>query len=460
VPGWHIDLICEYLEAVTAGDLQFLIFNVPPRNMKSLLVSVLWPTWEWGPQNRPHLRYLFSSYSGELSIKHSVDRRIVIESDWYQKHWGKGFKLTSDNNRKTEFENDKRGVMSTTSTGATATGKGGQRIVIDDPLNPKQALSDSHRLGANRHFDQTLYSRLNDKSKDAMIVIMQRLHERDLTGHLLSQKKEMGWTVISLPAEAPNKSSIILPRTGKRITREPGDVLWPGKEPESVLAQHKIAQGAYAYAGQYQQKPAPEEGGYVKKAWWRRYNTTIMPPFDQLIISSDLALKEAKTSSHVANHVWASKGPNKYLLDRDYRRMGFNESIQSILTLRKRWNTEETPVTGILIEDKANGPAVIEVLRREIPGVIAENPEGNKISRAMSQAPQIEAGGVWVPSEPWGEEFIEAWAIMPNGENWDDIDAASQALKYLARYEIMPSQLESFIGGTLSASQLDIGQDW
>lgn len=194
--NWHIDAVLEHMEAVTRGQLKRLIINIPPRTGKSLLVSVMWPVWDW--VSSPWRRFMFVSYSSDLSTKHSVDRRAVIQSDWYRRNWGDRVRLTSDQNVKTEFQNTARGHMIATSVGATATGKGGDVVVIDDPLNPKQALSDIERENANVFFDQTLMSRLDDQKTGAMVLIMQRLHERDLTGHLLARG---GWEHLRLPME-------------------------------------------------------------------------------------------------------------------------------------------------------------------------------------------------------------------------------------------------------------------
>jgi hypothetical protein len=179
LPNWHIDLISEYLEAVSAGQITRLVINLPPRYMKSLLVSVLWPVWEW--LHTPHTRWLFASYSESLAAQHSLDRRTVLQSAWYQDRWGSRFQLTADQNEKTECRNDRRGSMTATSVGGTATGKGGNRIVVDDPHNPTQAESDRQREQANTFFLTTLSTRLDDKRDGAIVLVMHRLHTRDLT---------------------------------------------------------------------------------------------------------------------------------------------------------------------------------------------------------------------------------------------------------------------------------------
>lgn len=436
IDGWHIGCKCEYLEAVTLGQITRLIINEPPRYMKSIAVSVCWPVWEWGPKKLAHLRYLFSSYSSELSVKHSVDRRTIIRSGWYRQNWGTVFSITDDNDRKTEFENDRRGVMSTTSTGGTATGKGGNRVIIDDPLNPLQANSDLEREGANKHFDQTLYTRLNNKRDDAIVVVMQRLHHGDLTAHLAEKKKEEGWVHLNLQAQAEKRTTISLPISGTVRVREPGDILWKEREDAAILAKTKASLGSYAYAGQYQQTPSPTEGGVIKRAWFRRFDMRNRPPsFDQIILSLDPKFKDYETASRVALQCWGRVGPNKYLLARDIGHWGIVDTLSAISRMRNDWHKPEQGllVDAYLIEDKANGPAIVEVMRKKVAGVIAWPPRGSKEARALAVSPQAEAGNVWIPLEPWGDEVIDALCFVPNGDNWDDVDAWSQALDYYGR---------------------------
>ena len=186
--NWHIDYLAEHLEAVTAGEITRLLINIPPRYMKSILVSVLWPTWEW--IHEPSRRWIFASYADSLSSKHSVDRRTVLQSAWYQHRWSDRVQLASDQNVKNEFLNTRRGHMIATSIGGSVTGKGGSRIVVDDPHNPMQAESDAQREAALSYFSRTLSTRLDNKNEDAMVVVMQRLHERDLSALCL----DLGFT--------------------------------------------------------------------------------------------------------------------------------------------------------------------------------------------------------------------------------------------------------------------------
>jgi len=194
--NWHIDAISEHLQAITDGKINKLLINMPPRHGKSILVSVMWPVWEW--IRNPSGRWLFASYAGSLSTKHSLDRRTILQSEWYKANWGHVFRISGDQNLKTEYQNDRRGVMVATSVGGTATGKGGSRIVVDDPHNPMEAESDVQRESAIRFFDLTLSTRLDDLKTGAIVVVMQRVHEKDLSGHLLNQG---GWEHLCLPSE-------------------------------------------------------------------------------------------------------------------------------------------------------------------------------------------------------------------------------------------------------------------
>jgi len=439
--NWHIDLICEYLEAVSAGQITRLIINIPPRYMKSIAVSVMWPVWEW--IRHPETRWIFASYSQSLSTKHSVDRRTIIQSDWYQSRWGDRFKLVEDHNLKTEFLNDKRGHMIATSVGGTSTGKGGNRLVVDDPLNPKEAASDVLRERANTWFDQTFYSRLDDKKTGAIVVIMQRLHEKDLTGHLLEQGGE--WEHLCLPAIAEDRQVIHFPMSGRTLVREPGDLLWPEREGPKEIEAAKLALRSYGFAGQYQQRPSPMEGGIFKRGWWKFYKE---PParFDEMIQSWDCSFKSASTSDYVVGQVWGRVGGEFYLLDQVRDRMDFTETLQAVRALTAKWPKARSK----LIEDKANGQAVIDALKREIPGIIPVTPKESKEARAMAVQPFMEAGNVYLPDPsiaPWIHDFIEECAAFPNAAHDDQVDAMTQALNRLAQRRKASEQVRQAFRG-------------
>ena len=224
LPNWHIDLVCEHLEAITAGETTRLLINLPPRYMKSLLVSVFWPVWEWIAS--PSRRWICVSYSDALSLKLSLDRRTLVQSEWYQARWGHTVQLSSDQNVKGEFRNTRQGVMCATSVGGSATGKGGDRIIVDDLHNPQQADSDAQREAALRFFRETLSTRLDTPKTGAIVVVMQRLHEADLSARCL----ELEYRHLCLPVEADVATDIVFPVSGRVVTRAPGHLLWPARE--------------------------------------------------------------------------------------------------------------------------------------------------------------------------------------------------------------------------------------
>lgn len=415
--NWHLDLLAEYLTAVRRREIRRLIINVPPRSMKSLTTTVMFPSWIWTTE--PWTRFICSSYADSLSIKHSLDRRTLMSSPWYQTLWGDLVKFADDQNLKSEFQNDARGVMLATSTGGGVTGKGCDILIVDDPHNPLQVLSDTERVSAIRHFDYVLSTRLDDPKRGAIVVVMQRLHEDDLTGHLLAQQ---GWEHISLPAEAERREVWKFPVTNRVVERQPGDLLWSERFPQDVLEQFKVRLGSYQYAGQFQQRPSPAEGGILKRSWWRRYDTA-PEKCDQVIQSWDFTFKDSKGSDYVVGQVWGRVAANKYLLDQIRGKFSFTASLAAMRTLSQRWPSARLK----LVEDKANGPAIIDALRNELSGIVAVSVQGSKEARAHAAAPDVEAGNYWLPKTEWAEEFIEECAAFPNAAHDDMVDAWSQA---------------------------------
>ncbi|MDD4450459.1 MAG: hypothetical protein PHS76_07115 [Sphaerochaeta sp.] len=260
IDSWHIHLIGEYLQAVNEGQIKRLIINVPPRYMKSIEVTVCYPVWTW--INAPEKRFIKVSYSDNLSRKHNVLSRDIIRSPWYQNNWGDSYILKDDVNRQNEFKNNYHGMMFSTSVGGTVTGEGGDVIIVDDPQNPLMANSETERQAGINFFKNTLQTRLNDPKKGAFVVIMQRLHENDLTGYILSE--ELGYEHLCLPAEAEQRTVVHFPLSGKEIIREEGDILNSERFDKQALEGLKKSMGSVQYAGQFQQTPAPAEGVMFK----------------------------------------------------------------------------------------------------------------------------------------------------------------------------------------------------
>ncbi len=266
VPGWHIEVICDHLEAVSRGEIRKLLITVPPRHMKSISVSVAWPAWVWaqdeGSLQGPGTRFLFASYARSLSIRDSVKCRRLIESPPYRRAWGHRFRLTSDQNTKIRFENDAGGARLTTSVGGALTGEGGDIIVVDDPHNVREIESPAVRATTLAWWDEALSTRLNDPRTGAYVMIMQRMHEADLAGHVLA---DGGWTHICLPAryEADHPH-----RFAGDHRRADGALLWPDRFGDPQIRELEMRLGSYGSAGQLQQRPAPREGGMFERRWF------------------------------------------------------------------------------------------------------------------------------------------------------------------------------------------------
>jgi predicted phage terminase large subunit-like protein len=445
--NWHLDLICDYLTQIKEGNFkdkstlqpEGIIFNVPPRTMKSLLISVFFPIWVWTTD--PARRFMFVSYSEKLSTQHSVYRRSLIESEWYQRSWGHVFSLSRDQNVKSHYENSKRGTMFSTGMQATATGMGGDILIFDDPLNPEQAISQLEREAVNVRFDTTFRSRINDPATGIKIIIMQRLHELDLTGHVLARESSR-WEHVSLPAIAPENKTWTFPSAdlnahqktdpARTVTQKAGDLLWAERLPQSFLDGQRIGMGSWAFNGQYQQTPAPLDGGIIKRAWVRFYRE-LPAHFDFMVQSWDCTFSGGSDNDFVAGQVWGRSGGRYYMLPyHTYERLDFGPTMAAIKSCHAKFPRAH----AILIEDKANGPAIISELQKEIPGVVAVNPEGGKIARAQATAPLWEAGSIELPDPQifganWMEDYVHNICAFPKAAHDDDMDATSQALIYM-----------------------------
>jgi len=414
----HAWAIAERLEACARGETTRLIVNLPPRSMKSILVSVAWPAWLIGRD--PATRIMAASYSERLAVKHALDFRLVLGSAWYRSLFP-GVALAPDQNEKHKIQTTARGHRIATTVGGTATGEGADVLIVDDPHNPRQALSEAQRRAALDWFDQTFATRLNDKRRGAIVVAMQRLHVEDLTGHLL---KKGGWEHLCLPAEAeaPERHPVA---PGRFFERAAGEPLQPAREGPAELARARQELGSYAYAAQYQQRPVPLAGGMVPVAWFRRYRAA--PAGARIVLSWDTASKGRAHNDPSACGVWAETAAGHFLLDVVRRRMDYPELRRSALALAAKWRP-----AAVLIEDQASGQALAQDLARE-PGVpvIALRPEGDKATRMARVSPTIEAGRVFLPERaPWLADYEAELASFPEGAHDDQADMTSQYLAW------------------------------
>lgn len=460
VANWHIDAICDHLEAVLSGELQHLLITVPPRHSKSLTVAVMWPCWAWIEQ--PYIRWLFASYAQTLSTRDSLKCRRLIESEWYQAHWGDKFKLVTDQNQKTRFETDATGYRLATSVEGSATGEGGDFLVIDDPHNIKRVESVIDRASRRTWYDQVWSTRLNDENTGGKVMVMQRSHFGDLAGHVLGQEE---WVELRLPTKfEKNNRCVTVTLPGEVLPwqdprTEEGELLNPQRyTPETVQRLEKVL-GSYGFAAQHQQRPTPVEGGMFKKVWWRYWcwQGQTLPPvevFDEKgnvveiyaaplperfvaeVQSWDMAFKDAEEDSYVVGMVLSRLGADVYCQDMIRDHMDFPSTIRAVNQMSAKWPR----ISRKLVENKANGPAVIQVLRHSIGGLIEVNPDGSKESRAAANTPFVEAGNVYLPHpfiHSWTNDIIEEHAAFPRSEFDDIVDSMSQGLTDLYADYIM-----------------------
>lgn len=435
--NWHLDAIAEHLEAITKREFRNLLITIAPRSLKSILASIAWPAWTW--TKKPEERFLCSSYSQSLATEHSVACRQVINSEWYQNHWGQVFALAGDQNLKTFFENTKRGQRIATSVGGTGTGRGGDIIMVDDPHNVKEAPSATTRKNVIAWWTQVMSSRLNDPQTGCKVVIMQRCHEDDLANHIL--KSDETFEHLNLPTEFEIKRRSVTVIGWEDPRTEENELMHPARFGELEVVRAKKTLGSYGYAGQYQQRPAPAEGGMVKRSWWRYYKELPVDArgrlhFDEILQSWDMAFKDEDSSAFVVGQVWGRLGADKYLIDQIREKMDFTSTIRALVRL-----TNIYPMAGAkLVEDKANGTAVINYLQKTVSGLIPIQPEGGKIARLHAVSPQIEGGNVLLPENAeWTADYVEEFSsATPDGGGtyWDQIDATTQALNRMLRAKV------------------------
>ena len=422
VHGWHIDAICAHLEAVTHGQIRNLLINMPPRHAKSLIVSVFWPVWEW--ITTPERRWLFSAYAQKLSARDSLRCRRLITSAWYQNRYGARYQLTRDQNAKIRFENDKTGYRIATSVGGVVTGEGGDRIVVDDPHNVTEAKSAVVREDTLLWWDEAMSTRVNDPKTSAKVIVMQRLHERDLSAHVLQQKL---YEHLCLPAEYEGKK--FFTTIGWSDPRaQVGELLWPARFGAREIAEMKLQLRAFGTACQLQQRPAPQAGGLIKLEWWRYYREP--PSFARVVQSWDTAFKKNRDNDRSVCTTWGVARDGYYLLDCWAGRVEFPELKRVVVQQAAKWRPQQ-----ILIEDKASGQSLTQELQRET--CLPIKPVGvdpDKIARVNAVTGLIEAGKVFLPqAADWVADFVDECALFPHGRHDDRVDSMTQALAHLAR---------------------------
>lgn len=467
VHGWHIDFICAHLEAITDGVLNDddtfynrLLVNIPPGTMKSLLIGVFWPAWEWGPRNMPHMRYVCASHSLDLAIRDSLRMRRLVTDSWYQDHWGDRVKITGDQNAKAKFETTATGFRQACAfTGIT--GYRGDRVIVDDPHSVDDANSDAKRETVTNLFKEAVTSRLNNPDRSAIVVVMQRLHEADVSGVILDN--DMGYDHIMLPMRFdPNRACVT--RLGYADPREiDGELLFEDRFPLHVVERDEAAMGPYATAGQYAQSPEPRGGGIVKDAWWKLWDKPEYPGIEYIVASLDTAYTTKSENDPSALTIWgvfsaSGEQASTRMVDRYGRTIDGATAVQSEalgatakVMLMYAWQgkleigelvvkVEEIcsrmRVDLLLIENKAAGHSVAQELRRVFNtakfAVQMYDPKTlDKVARLYSIQHIFSEGMVYAPNKDWAEMVIRQTSSFPRGAHDDLVDTVSMGLKHL-----------------------------
>ncbi|HEU5231639.1 MAG TPA: phage terminase large subunit [Terriglobales bacterium] len=461
--NWHIEVIADALERCRRGEIKRLIINLPPRSLKSHCASIAFPAWIMG--HNPSAQIICASYAQDLADKHAIDCRALINSPFYQRIFP-ATRLSSEKRAVADFLTTARGCRKATSVGGVLTGRGADFIIVDDPLQPDKALSDVRRNAVNDWYDNTLCSRLNHKLTGCIIVVMQRLHEDDLVGHLLDIERrqaidiEPKWHIVRFPAIAEQDETYVVDRFGEPIThtRRAGEVLHAEREPREILDQLRETQGEYHFTGQYQQSPAPMGGGMVKQRWFKTYTEADRPQtFDFVFQSWDTASKASELSDYSVCTTWgvirwaaASKVPVStdrgsdrvsnggshrttrggliFLLHVLRCKMEYPELKRAVVEQANLWGAK-----NVLIEDKSSGTQLAQDLIHEGMHSIVKYPcTMDKITRMNTVTSTIENGFVYLPEKaPWLAQYIHELVTFPYGKHDDQADSTSQALNWL-----------------------------
>jgi predicted phage terminase large subunit-like protein len=414
--NWHVDLMLEYMKAMQSKQVKRLLINIPPRSLKSFCLSVVWPAWLLAKS--PEKRIIVASYSQSLSNKHSIDCRSVMLAEWYQELFPNTIvKL----NQKNKFTTSKEGFRFATSVGGTLTGEGADFIIVDDPQSSLEALSPAKRERVVNWYQQTLSSRLNDKNNGCIAIVMQRLHQADLSGVLLKKKI---FQHLSLPLIAVNDQEYRI--NNFKYLRKAGDILNPVRDSASAIELLKQELGEFAFSAQYQQNPYSLNNNIIKSSWIKRYETFL--PSIQIIQSWDCAIKTAAANDYSACSTWGINEGNYYLLEMAKYKLAYPQLKQQIIIQAQKFNPY-----AILIEDKASGQQLIQELKGAKLSIIPIMPKYDKQTRLILNSVLFEAGRVYFPyNADWLEELETELLAFPNAVHDDQVDSITQFLSYIS----------------------------
>lgn len=433
--GWHMDAMCEHLEALHRREIRDLVINVPPGMSKSITASVLFPAWVWGPGGDPAHRWIMASYAERLLLRDARKMRTLVDGPWYRARWP-DVRIPKDRTASTAagvYFTTRGGMRYSATVRGSVTGDHADTVGVDDPIDPQGASASSGvELDAVLEWwTGTMPSRYRDHARSARFLIMQRVHERDLTKEFV----RAGATVLCLPMRFERAHPFRYPRDPR--TRE-GELLCSARVPEAEAVRLEEILGPNRAAAQLQQRPAPAGGGVFKGAWFKRW--TELPPGGTWTISVDCTFKVTSDGSYVVIQVWYQQGPNFYLVDQRRERLSFTDTVAALLAMVAAY----PGVMKVLVEDKANGSAVVDVLRSKVMGLVLVEPEGGKEARANAVQGLPAGGNVYVPHETdakypdgrrgarWVADFIAECEGFPRALHDDQVDAMTQYLNHAA----------------------------
>lgn len=422
--GWALDAICQHLEAVTDGRITRLLMNVPPGSMKSLLTGVIWPAWEWGPRAMPEMRFVGTAHEETLAIRDNRKCRDLVKSEWYQKLWP--LELLRDLDGKKEFGNVRKGIRQARAF-TSLTGVRGDRVILDDPISADNANSAAKLEEARIAFTETLPTRVNSE-KSAIVVVMQRLSEKDVSGVIKEMNLPYVHLCIPMRYEAARKCVTSIGWEDPRTVE--GELMFPERFGEAQVSELETTLGSYGSAGQLQQRPAPRGGGIIKEAWFRYYS--VLPRLEYRTIHADTAQKTGQENDFSVFQCWGRSTVGEAVLIDQIR--GKWESPELLVQARAFWhkhlNTGTGALRAMMVEDKVSGTGLIQTLRREGVPILPVQRNNDKISRAHDAAPFIESGNVLLPIDaPWLSDLLAEASTFPGGAHDDQLDPMFDAIK-------------------------------
>lgn len=487
--SWALEALCRHLEAVTREDIDRLLANEPPRCGKSNVVSIAWVAWTWAQSKRsfrsgPQVRFLCGSYNHDLSLQNSNKTRRLILSPWYQGMWGKRFILRDDQNTKTQFDNSEGGSRIATSVSGSLLGIGGDVVIVDDPENIEGAESAAERATTSNWWKEISSTRLNDPKLSAIVVIMQRLNEDDVSGQILNGDDAGVWTHFMVPMrhDVMRHCQTVLSydengdplETWEDPRTEEGELLWPERFGEKEVTSLENSLGPYFASGRLQQSPSPKGGGIFQTDWWQLFPKEgekfdaegkplvklEYPQMDFIMASVDTAMttkQENDYSALVVFGVWTdSTGiPKAMLMDAWQERLEFFPLVEKIMKTCK-----DRKVDLLLIEAKANGISVGQEIQRLTAGnqwaVKLDVPDGDKVSRAYGVQHLFSNKLIYAPNRKWSDMVINTCSKFPKVTHDDLVDAVVAAMRYMRRSSLL--ELKDEINESLNRRFGPIGQ--